>query len=444
MFQTNNLYQNDPAWKDVPLGFPTEGGTIGSWGCLLTSITMMLNGLGYNETPATVNDKMKQRSGFQGSMIIPSAVPAVFPGLVYKRFVVSENSPAPLDQISSAVSAGKPVIVQVDWSPASGIQTHWVLLKEMKGSDFVVYDPYRYPGDGPDKEVLLTKRYKFSGSELSTTILGTLFFDAYAAPAVTPIKPTPTNAVRVYVIEDLLALRAAGAFDGVLIKRMAQATALTCLEAADVVSAKLGQPGQWLSVQDPAGSQGYVAAWFVGAQLPTPPVTPAPTPAGSLVLTPTVDGLALRSQTTVSDASLIKRLPLGESLTVREPADAAAAKVGVQGMWIKVADSANVEGFIAAWYVKKVDAPGAVTPPTPGPTPPRSNAVVVKSITDLLALRSQPVVSDATLVKRLPLGTRLVLTQPGDANKIGVSGQWLAVMDPTNTTGWVAAWYVSR
>ncbi len=443
MFQTNNLYQNDPAWKDVPLGFPTEGGTIGSWGCLLTSITMMLNGLGYNETPVTVNDKMKQRSGFQSSMIIPSVVPAVFPGVVYKRFVVSENSPAPVDQISSAVSAGKPVIVQVDWSAASGIQTHWVLLKEMKGNDFVVYDPYRYPGDGPEKEVLLTKRYKFSGSELSTAILGTLFFDAYPAPAVTPIKPLPANAARVYVIEDALALRATGAFDGVLIKRLTQAAALTCLEAPEVVSSKLGQAGQWLNVQDLSGTQGYVAAWFVGAQLPTLPVTPAPTPGGGLVVTPTVDGLALRSQTTVSDASLIKRVPLGELLTVREPAEAAAARLGVPGAWIKVADSANVEGYVAAWYVKRADS-GASTPPPPPVTPPPANAVVVKALSDQLALRSQPVISDTSLIKRLPVGARLVLTKPADANKIGISGQWLEVVDPANVKGWVAAWYVSR
>ncbi|NOH02227.1 MAG: hypothetical protein HND47_09850 [Chloroflexi bacterium] len=55
MFVTKNLYQNDDAWKSTPLGFSTE--TIGSWGCLLTSVTMMLNGIGYDETPVTVNEK---------------------------------------------------------------------------------------------------------------------------------------------------------------------------------------------------------------------------------------------------------------------------------------------------------------------------------------------------------------------------------------------------
>ena len=64
MFKTQNLYQNDEKWKNVKLGNSTE--TIGGWGCLLTSVTMMLNGIGYNETPETVNEKMKKGWWFSG------------------------------------------------------------------------------------------------------------------------------------------------------------------------------------------------------------------------------------------------------------------------------------------------------------------------------------------------------------------------------------------
>ena len=39
MFVTKNLYQNDEQWKKTPLGHSSE--TIGGWGCLLTSVTMM-------------------------------------------------------------------------------------------------------------------------------------------------------------------------------------------------------------------------------------------------------------------------------------------------------------------------------------------------------------------------------------------------------------------
>ena len=61
MFVTKNVYQNDDAWKTTPLGNSSE--TLGSWGCLLTSVTMMLNGIGYDETPVTVNEKMKKAGG---------------------------------------------------------------------------------------------------------------------------------------------------------------------------------------------------------------------------------------------------------------------------------------------------------------------------------------------------------------------------------------------
>jgi hypothetical protein len=78
MFKTQNQYQNDPKWKDKPLGFSDQ--KIGSWGCLMTSITMVLNGMGYNETPETVNEKMKAAGGYQEAFLIPSVLPYVVQG----------------------------------------------------------------------------------------------------------------------------------------------------------------------------------------------------------------------------------------------------------------------------------------------------------------------------------------------------------------------------
>ena len=162
MFKTQNLYQNDEKWKNTKLGNSNE--TIGGWGCLLTSVTMMLNGIGYNETPETVNEKMKKAGGFQGAFFIPSVLPYVWPNCAYRDMQPCESFPAPISQIDAAVAAGKPVILQVDWNKQAGIQTHFVLVKEKKGNDYVLYDPYKYGGDSPDKEVLLTTRYKYNGA----------------------------------------------------------------------------------------------------------------------------------------------------------------------------------------------------------------------------------------------------------------------------------------
>jgi hypothetical protein len=68
----------------------------------------------------------------------------------------------------------------------------------------------------------------------------------------------------------------------------------------------------------------------------------------------------------------------------------------------------------------------------------------VKATVEAIALRSQPVVSDATLIKRLPLGTEFIAVEPNAASKIGLNDQWLKVKDPTGTEGFVAAWFVAR
>jgi hypothetical protein len=68
----------------------------------------------------------------------------------------------------------------------------------------------------------------------------------------------------------------------------------------------------------------------------------------------------------------------------------------------------------------------------------------VKATAEGIALRKQPVVSDATLLKRLPLGTEFTVTESNAEGKIGRNDQWLKVKDPGGTEGFVAAWFVAR
>ena len=53
----------------------------------------------------------------------------------------------------------------------------------------MLYDPYQYPGDGPDKEVLLTKRYKYNGATLETEISAVIWFDSYSSAPPEPPRP---------------------------------------------------------------------------------------------------------------------------------------------------------------------------------------------------------------------------------------------------------------
>jgi uncharacterized protein YgiM (DUF1202 family) len=461
MFVTKNLYQNDDIWKSTALGNSSE--TIGGWGCLLTSVTMMLNGIGYNETPVTVNAKMKNAGGFQGAFFIPSVLPYVWPNCAYRDMQPCETSPAPIALIDASVAEGKPVILQVDWNKQVGIQTHFVLVKEKKGNDYSIYDPYKYSGDGPDKEVLLTTRYKYNGAKLESEISAVLWFNSYGTQAPEPPKipkvPVPAEKYIIYAGEDDLSLRADPSVNGYLWKRMLFGTELICLEPKAQAKAKVGVQGQWIQVQDPNGDQGYVAAWFVSDKkgtpasstpttvsapkpgaAPVPVATPASIPPGAIALYPTEE-LSFRSQPIIAPETVIRRVPATEQLISLEPANQTIVKVGVQNQWIKVRDAGNKQGYVAAWYVKY--AGGSTAQAASASTPATGGAITVKTTIELVSLRNQPVVSDATLIKRVPINYQFTITEPGGETKIGANDKWIKVKDVTSE-GYVAAWFLSR
>src|SRR6185436_17050121 len=243
----------------------------------------------------------------------PSVLPYVWPNASYRDMQPCETSPAPIAQIDAAVAAGKPVILQVDWNKQQGTQTHFVLVKEKKGNDYVLYDPYKYGGDGPDKEVLLTSRYKYNGAKLQSEISAVLWFDSYGAAPPEPPKmtkvPVPADKFILYAAEDDLALRADPSVTGFLWKRLTNGTELISLEPKATAKAKIGVNGQWINIQEPNGDQGYVAAWYVSdtkgktassASGVIPASAPAistastssPLPAGAIALYP-VEELAL-------------------------------------------------------------------------------------------------------------------------------------------------------
>jgi hypothetical protein len=116
----------------------------------------------------------------------------------------------------------------------------------------------------------------------------------------------------------------------------------------------------------------------------------------------------------------------------------------VTGQWLKVRDASNKEGYVAAWYVKYASGSAAQTASTTTAASSNGGPLKVKSTAEGVALRKQPIVSDATLIKRLPLGTEFVVLEPNGEGKIGKNDQWLKVKDPTGSEGVVAAWFVAR
>jgi uncharacterized protein YgiM (DUF1202 family) len=456
MFETDALYQNDPRWKNTKLGNQSTE-TIGSWGCLMTSLAMVANGYGFDETPESINNKMKAAGGFQGAMIIPAVLPNICPGLLYKGYQPCEDTPAPMTQIDAALDADKPVIAQVDWSPKAGLQTHWILLYQKSGGDYYMKDPYRYSGDSPDKKLKVLDRYTHAGKDISKAITGVIWFEGSSPPEPKPKIAVPSDSFSVYATEDGLAFRTDSAVSADLIRRLPLNAKFETLESKSEANRKIGANNEWLYVQDSNGDQGYVAAWYISKTV----VVQEPESAKpfqdevEFYLIPIADGLAVRSAPQF-DAQLITRVPLNTKFGYLESRQTVNQKVGKFNQWIHVYDENGLQGYTAAWYVTlkagiPPQPPDDLTPavektkpPAIVETPKPISGFSVVPTTDGLAFRSSADTSTASLIKRLPLATTLAVAEPDDQaqQKVGVYGQWLKVRDASGQIGYVAAWYV--
>ncbi len=461
MFETDAIYQNDPKWKNVKLGHQNKE-TIGTWGCLLTSMTMVANGFGANETPESLMNKLKNSGGFQGALVIPAAMPSVVPGIRYKGYQPCENAPAPIAQIDAALGAGMPVIAQVDWSPKAGVQTHWVVIYNKEGDRYLMKDPYRYGGDSPTKKLYLTDRYKHSGKNPANAITGVVWFEgnpsggggasggsSAAAPAAPP-KPRPKVAVpsdsfKCFGTADGLAFRNDPNLAGALIERLPLMVEFDSLEGA-ASKGKVGVVNEWLHVQDPQERQGFVAAWYLTLNEKEEEEKAAQPVTGQkgLIVHPTTHGLALRRTPKVARNTMIRRLPQSAKLIVMEPEAEAKKKIGVKGQWLKVKNVSGAVGFVASWYVTAAETPAlGVRTADKSASPDDDDDIVLQTTTEGVALRTETRVAPETLIKRMPHAAEVV-ADDDDAGKVGVYGQWIKVKDIEDDEGWVAAWYVTR
>ncbi len=401
-FKLVYLSQQDPQWKNDLLGFGDPGDTIGYVGCALTATAMLLSGHGYAETPRTLNEKLKNVGGFVSSAIVWGAVSKIHPAITLKAYIPCSTSDAPLAQINASLAAGQPAIVQVDSSPAPGIQTHWVVLYERKGDDYLMLDPWPY-SPGTEKEDYLMKRYA-QGMTLKRAISHVILYEAYesggpiATPPSTPTTDTtPTSGVYARVKDSVTwGLNIRSSIDtssmANVVDTVIAGIRLLLLEADGL--SKVGGVNQWVRVRTPDGKEGFCAAWYLEkvsvevpapstepatnpsteAPAPVPSTTPAPseptsstpTPAPSVPL-PTVPapkklnlkvsstvgirGLRMRKYPSLGGA-LVMTLKAGTKLVVLEPVDKAKTKVGKSNQWIYVREPNGKRGYVAAQYVE--------------------------------------------------------------------------------------------
>lgn len=377
--------QQDPQWKNERLGFGNSGDTIGYVGCALASVAMLLSGHGYPETPKTLNQKLKNMNGFVGAAIRWGAVSQIYPKVTVRSSISCTDTPAPLDLIDAAITAGQPAIVQVDRSPAPGIQTHWVVLYKRKGDDYLMLDPWPYQPDS-NKEDRLMNRYA-QGKPLKRAISHIILYEAYGASPLPPPAPgTPVSQNSARVKDSVTwGLNVRSSIDtsstANVLEVIPAGTQLTLLESDG--AAKVGAVNQWVRVRTPRGNEGFVAAWYLEnvpettpAPAPTPvpvpveqpPVQPTTPPSAPSTPTPPKDqeqdnemivvvssavgssGLRLRKTGSMGGA-LVALLKAGTRLNVLEPAAKAKTKIGKPNQWIHVRAPKNLRGYVSAEYV---------------------------------------------------------------------------------------------
>lgn len=121
MLSIKPISQRNNRCKNEKLGFGV--GTIGSYGCLLVSYTMLLNYFGIEKTPIEVNEEMKKAGGYFGATknLWVWAVADKIYKTKYEGSFGWNNS-----NVLEWINKDGPVIVKVDGKPIGGL-SHYVL-----------------------------------------------------------------------------------------------------------------------------------------------------------------------------------------------------------------------------------------------------------------------------------------------------------------------------
>ena len=129
--------QNNPDWKNAQLG--NSVWTIGSDGCAISSIAMLLKYYGIDTDPERFNKWLKNNGGYDSNGNVYWAKVDVYSGQVVKY----ENSVN--TTVDQELQAGYPVIIQVTFISGNTTITHWPIVIGKVGNKFIVNDPWDNP-----------------------------------------------------------------------------------------------------------------------------------------------------------------------------------------------------------------------------------------------------------------------------------------------------------
>lgn len=155
--------QGDARWRYHRLGESPL--TIGSWGCTMTCVTMLLPQFGiHGKTPDEVNDDLTAVDGFMSNgNLLWTKIHEAYPSIHFKwrgattldttSNFQKETVSRVLRKIRNLTDKGMPVLLNVDNVGHDGRPDHWVLCVGHTPSDLLINDP-----DG-GKELRFSAKY---------------------------------------------------------------------------------------------------------------------------------------------------------------------------------------------------------------------------------------------------------------------------------------------
>jgi hypothetical protein len=135
--------QGDSRWASDPLAWGAGGDTIGTHGCAVTSVAMVVNSYGIFTTPREVNNFLVKNKGFTAEgWLMWEKVTTLAPDRLRFKY---EGEPK-YSLIDSNLRQRNPVIVRLRFPPGEDGQpgpTHFVVIVGKEGHDYLVRDPGR-------------------------------------------------------------------------------------------------------------------------------------------------------------------------------------------------------------------------------------------------------------------------------------------------------------
>ena len=136
--------QIDPRWRNVVLG-ESRTLTLGTHGCVVCCLAMLLNGVGYAVDPIKVNDDMRKARAFLPGTgrAIWARVTNAYPLLKYSHQVFYDKRAADIKLIGSLADS-LPVLVELI---LGNRESHWVLAVRREVNGLLVHDPLFPPAN---------------------------------------------------------------------------------------------------------------------------------------------------------------------------------------------------------------------------------------------------------------------------------------------------------